>query len=286
MNQSQDAATMVALQFLGYDLVPEVEGAFVVQLASGSPAEAALKLGDLIVGVDDTDVRSSQDLSDTIGSKVPGDEVVLHLRRTVAQSGGSGADADAEMLDIPIVLAEHPDRPGAGFLGVHIETPVKADAPFDVSIDVGRVRGPSAGLAFALSVLDVLTEGELTGGERVATTGTIDRSGLVGPVGGVPQKTEAAVHAGIGVFLVPPFEYVAAAQAAHGRLDVRCVQTFDDALLALAEYGGNGPALAEQFRGSPLEPSRDVVDPDDGYFSCTEAAVELGGADDLAAGQP
>jgi hypothetical protein len=135
-------------------------------------------------------------------------------------------------------------------------------------------------------VLDVLTEGELTGGERVATTGTIDRSGLVGPVGGVPQKTEAAVHAGIGVFLVPPFEYVAAAQAAHGRLDVRCVQTFDDALLALAEYGGNGPALAEQFRGSPLEPSRDVVDPDDGYFSCSEAAVELGGADDLAAGQP
>lgn len=280
MDQSQDLATLVALDFLGYEIVPEIEGAFVVRLVDGSPAQAALRLGDLITRVDDAEIRSSEDLGEVIGSKAPGEEVDVVLRRSVASQGGSGADPDAVDAEEPIVLAEHPDNAGAGFLGVQIETPVKADAPFDVTIDVGRVRGPSAGLAFSLSILDVLTEGELTGGKSVATTGTIDRAGLVGPVGGVLQKTEAAADSGIDLFLVPPSEYVEASEAADGRLEVRCVQTFDDAVLALADYGGNGTALAEGSDVERPQESPSLVDLDDGYFSCAEAEVELDGSAD------
>ena len=75
--------------------------------------------------------------------------------------------------------------------------------PFEVDIDTGRVGGPSAGLAFTLAIIDVLSEGELTNGLSIVATGTIDRDGNVGPVGGIHQKTVAAEQAGADVFLVP-----------------------------------------------------------------------------------
>jgi Lon-like protease len=286
MDQSQDDATMVALQYLGYELVPEVEGAFVVNLVPDSPASEQLQLGDLIVRVDDTEIGTSTDLGDVIGALDPGDRVELGVRRAAEEGRGDGSDPDAIGVDVTLTLAEHPDRPGAGFLGVGIETPVRADAPFDINIDVGRVRGPSAGLAFSLAILDVITEGELTGGARVATTGTIAPSGLIGPVGGVPQKTEAAIRGDIDLFLVPPFEYVVASRSAGDRMNVACVQTFDDAVLALAELGGNGVEAAASFGAPAPEASPSLVDPDDGYFSCAEAEIELRGSEGLAVAAP
>ena len=274
MNQSQDTATLVALNYLGYEIVPEVEGAFVVQLVDDSPAQASLQLGDLIVRVDDVDIRSSEDLGIAIQEQTPGDTVEVVLKRSSSPGIGSGADPDAVDVTESITLATHPDIEGAGFLGVRIETPIRADSPFDVSIDVGRVRGPSAGLAFSLSILDVITEGELTGGVDIATTGTIDRFGNVGPVGGVPQKTEAAVDAGIEVFLVPPFEYVEAIETARGRLEVRCVQTFSDAVIALADFGGNGLEIAKANDAPTPELSPNPVDPEDPFYTCAEAQLD------------
>jgi PDZ domain-containing protein len=269
MDQSQDTATLVALNFLGYEIVPEVEGAFVVQLVDDSPAQAVLRLGDLITDVNGTPVRSSEDLGDTIRSFEPGDEVVVSLRRA-REGGRDGSDENAEELDFTIVLAENAQNPDAGFLGVQIQTPVRADAPFDVGFDVGRVRGPSAGLAFSLAIVDVLSEGELTGGNKVATTGTIDAGGNVGAVGGVPQKIEAAKRADVQLFLVPPSEYEDAIAAAGDDIDVLCVQTFDDAILALAEIGGNGVETAEAFGAPAPQRSPNPVNPDDGFLSCAE----------------
>lgn len=274
MNRSQDTATLAALSFLGYEIVPEVNGAFVLQLVDDSPAKEALELGDLITEVNGSPVLSSQDLADAIQSLAPGDAVVISLQRA-SSGGGDGSDADAESLEVSLELAEHPEIPGAGFLGVSIETPERADAPFDVSFDVGRVRGPSAGLAFSLATIDVLSEGELTGGIDIATTGTIDRSGIVGAVGGVPQKIEAARRAGIELFLVPPSELVEATAAAGGALDVRCVRTLDDAILVLVDFGGNGLAVAEEFGAPPPVQSPNSVDPDDTVLTCAEAEALL-----------
>ncbi len=271
MNVSQDTATLVALNYLGYELVPEVNGAFVLELVPDSPAQETLQLGDLITEVNGTPIRSSEGLGRVIRSLAPGDEIEITLSRTAAGGGSDGSDPAASTIVVVVAAAQHPEIDGAGFLGVSIETPVRADVPFDVVFDVGRVRGPSAGLAFSLATLDVLTDGELTGGIRVATTGTIDIAGRVGPVGGVPQKIEAARRAGITVFLVPPSEYTDAVRAADGAVDIHCVQTFDDAVLVLAGFGGNGLEVAEA-RGAPgpvASPS--IIDPDDDFLSCAEA---------------
>lgn len=269
MDQSQDTAVLVALQYLGYELVPQVEGAFVITLVPDSPAAEALRLGDLVVAVDGDPIDESSDLADAISGRSPGDEVTLSIRRHPDGIGGDRDGAVPEQVDI--VLAAHPEIDGAGFLGVQIETPVSVDAPFDVIIDVGRVRGPSAGLAFSLAVLDVATPGELTGGNRIATTGTIDRFGNVGQVGGVAQKVAAARREGVEVFLVPPPEYAIAVEAAGDDLAIACVQTFDDAVLELAEnFGGNGIEVALEAGAPAPERSPSPIDPDDGFLTCAE----------------
>jgi len=94
-----------------------------------------------------------------------------------------------------------------------------------------------------LSVLDLVTPGELTGGFQVATTGTISLSGAVGPIGGIEQKTVAARKAGVDLFLVPMSE-LAAAQRQAGDLNVVGVATLDEALVALAALGGNALELS------------------------------------------
>ena len=76
--------------------------------------------------------------------------------------------------------------------------------PGDVTVlDALNLGGPSAGLAFALEVVDATTPGDLTNGLTVAATGSLDAYGRVGPVGGIRYKTVAAERAGADLFLVP-----------------------------------------------------------------------------------
>ena len=89
-------------------------------------------------------------------------------------------------------------------------------------------------------MLDVLTPGELTGGLDVAVTGTIDGVGNVGTVGGVRQKTAAAIDEGYDVFLVPSEEFQEAQERAGDALEVIAVDTLRDALDVLASLGGSG----------------------------------------------
>src|SRR5690606_14259653 len=113
------------------------------------------------------------------------------------------------------------------------------DFPVEVEIDSGSVSGSSAGLAFSLAILDRLTPGMLTGGQKVAITGTIELDSSAGPIGGVRQKTEAAIRAGAVLMLVPDLEYEEALEAAGDRIEVRSVATFEEAIDALAELGGD-----------------------------------------------
>jgi PDZ domain-containing protein len=116
--------------------------------------------------------------------------------------------------------------------------------PIDVTIDSGNVGGPSAGLAFTLAVLDVLTPGEITGGHRVAATGTMALDGTVGPVGGAAQKAVTVRDAGYEVFLVPSDELEEVRATVGDDLRVIAVDTLAEALDALDSLGGNAGSLA------------------------------------------
>jgi PDZ domain-containing protein len=226
---SKNTALIVAFERLGIPLDPTGTGATVMETPlEDSPAAAVLRAADTITAVDDTPIELSSDLGDAIGSLAPGTEVTLTVEDF----------PDGVEREETVTLAERPDDPSRGFLGVVTDTRAFDPRPaFDVDIDSGRVGGPSAGLAFTLAIIDVLTEGSLTGGLDVAVTGVILEDGSVQPVGGVPQKTAAARDAGADVMIVPPGE--AAQVRGEGDMEVFEVETLDEALEVLESLGGD-----------------------------------------------
>jgi S1-C subfamily serine protease len=87
------------------------QGAIIQHVVEDGPAEAAgLHEGDLITAIEGEPVESPQDLTDAIAEYQPGDRVTL----TVSQ-----LDEDEER-EVEVTLAEHPEKEGAAYLGVHI----------------------------------------------------------------------------------------------------------------------------------------------------------------------
>ncbi len=228
MNDSKTTAEVLALTHLGYTNLGV--GARVDSVVPGSPAATVLRDGDVIVGVDDRSVSTAGDAVEVIRAHRPGDELRIRLKR---------GDGPAEEVTAQLAAGEE----GAPFLGVRLIT--KVELPFEITIDSGQVVGPSAGLAYALEVLDLLTAGEMTGGKKVAATGELRPDGQVGPVGGVAQKVVTVKRAGARVFLVPKANEAEARARAGDDVEVRGVTTFTEALEALGSLqGSNALALA------------------------------------------
>ena len=242
MDSSKHVAIAVALERLGHDVDITTSGTVVRDILPDSPAADALELDDVIVAVDGEPVDEPGEIGELLQPGGPGGAHVL----TVERPAGSDRRLDLEVVTVPA-----DDDPTRAIIGISAEDRITAfDFPVDVTIDSGRVGGPSAGLAFALAVIDVLTPGELTGGNRVAVTGTIDLTGRVGRVGGGAQKAAAVRDAGYDVFLVPTDEVDEVREVLGDRVRVVPVGTLDEALEALDSLGGNaGSVLAAQSAG-------------------------------------
>lgn len=231
MLSSQEVAELVALRHLGFDVVDFV-GAMVVLVGEDSAADGVLVAGDVVTRAGDEAITTQSELVEAVRAREPGDELELVVR-----------DVDGVEADTSVVLGENDD--GEALLGVSVVTDwaAVADPPVDVEIDAGSIGGPSAGLAWTLTILDVLTAGELTGDNRVAVTGTIELDGTVGPIGGVVQKTFAVREQGIDVFIVPAVDAPDAESVAGDDVTIVGVENLDEALAALDELGGNALAL-------------------------------------------
>jgi PDZ domain-containing protein len=228
MADSKEVASFVALDRLGYDVSMSV-GQAVSDVVTDSPADGVIEPGDIITAVDGEEFDEPDDLGRLLAPLSPGDEVEVTVQT-----------APDEEEEVELTLAAAPDDPSRAIMGVQI-TPIAMDfeLPFDVEIDTGDVGGPSAGLAFTLALIDDLSPGDLTGGARVAVTGTISPDGTVGPIGGAGQKAAAARREGFDIFLVPSLDYEDAVARAGDDIEVVAVDTVDEALDALGEHGGN-----------------------------------------------
>ena len=227
MASAKDTATIVALEHLGVHAA-EFTGVLFVNTVSGGPAQGLLEPGDVILAIDGKPVTTVASLREVLADLEPGTPAVVTLE-----------NSDTHERDVEIELGAHPDNGGAfiGVSGVTVRVE-RSQLPFEINISSGNVGGPSAGLAFTLIVLDVLTPGELTGGKRIAVTGSIRLDGSVGDVGGVAQKSVAARDAGAEMIIVPEAS-VDAARSGAGEVPVVGVATLDEALQALATSGGD-----------------------------------------------
>ena len=225
MSRSQKIAAAVALRELGYKVTAKPEGALIVAVAPDSPAEGKIEATEVIVGVDGKPVKTPDDLRRLIAKHEPGEKVKLAVR-------AGGATRDVEVGTI-----ESPAEKGRPIIGVQVEQSAAISLPLDVDIDLGGVGGPSAGLAFALDIAEEL-RGNVDRGLKVAATGEIELDGTVAPIGGVKQKVIGARRSGADVFLVPAGDNAEEARRHAGDLRVIPVESFRQALHALATLRG------------------------------------------------
>ena len=187
MTSSQQTSTAAALCVLKikFQVVDTV-----AVVAKGLPADGVLRRGDVITAVDGKPVTCKASAASLIRARTPGDPVTLTIART---AGGHRVSRQIHLKTA--------DVQGTPVVGVRVAE--NYVFPFNVRIRVGDIGGPSAGLMFALGIVDKLTPGNLTGGRFVAGTGEISADGTVGAIGGIQQKMAGARQAGATLFLTP-----------------------------------------------------------------------------------
>ena len=228
MHRSQEIAAAVALRAAGRKVVMRPVGARIGFVQQGLPAFGKLEPGDIVVSIDGRPVHTLHDVYVRMTSLRVGDVVAFTVRRAKR------------------TLVVHMKTIGAGkgaarrpVVGVGLEPALDIHLPIAVRIDAGNVGGPSAGVAFALEVMEELGLDPVHG-HRVAATGEINPDGSIGPIGGVKQKTIGAREAHVDAFLVPAGDNAREARKHAGGLRIIPVETFPQVLHALATLPQNG----------------------------------------------
>ncbi len=227
-SQSQESARVAALRELK---IPVKSRVVVSSVQKGSPAEGRLHAGDVIKEVDGTAVREPQDVARVVTKRSPGrpvDFTIVPAKEAAAAEKAGREPTTSRKVTVTTKRADDGDRAIVG-----ISAGTDHTFPFGIDIKLDDVGGPSAGLMFALGIVDKLTPGPLTGGKFVAGTGTIDESGRVGPIGGIDMKLVGAREAGATYFLTPAANCPAAASDTPEGLTLIKVDTIRDAVESL-----------------------------------------------------
>lgn len=220
---SQQDAVAAALRHQGFEVGSHLR---VTQIQDGAPADGPLEIGDEVIAING---RAMADLA--------------AVQAAVRANGTENAIAvdvirDGEPMTVRITPQAAVDADGEPVPKIGIGTGEVFEFPIDVTINLEAIGGPSAGMMFALGIIDKLTPEDLTGGERVAGTGTISAAGEVGPIGGVRQKMHGALGAGSTYFLAPAGNCNEVVGNVPEGLRVFRVSTLDDALAVLEGVRG------------------------------------------------
>ena len=219
MDESIDTAVFVALSRLGYDVSFGGDGVEVLEIVEASPADGALVVGDVIKRIDGEIISTAEQASDVIRSFGVGDTIELT------------GDRSGEQFATSITLVEHTELPDTAMVGVLFDTVgLRIVTPVSVRVDSRNIGGPSAGMMYTLTVLDLLTVEDLTKGHRIAGTGTIRFDETIGPIGGVRQKVFAARNIGAEYMLVPEANLADALTAAGEDIEVVPILVLQDAI--------------------------------------------------------
>ncbi|MDF2671271.1 MAG: hypothetical protein K0R67_3577, partial [Paenibacillus sp.] len=194
-------------------------GVKVVVVQGDSPAGGKLKPGDVIVQANDRKVTTSLELTSYMREVRPGEEVTLSLMR------------DGKAMSLKVGTKPHPDNAAQAAFGISIEDELKLDIPRPVAFRdyLAHEGGPSHGAMLTLTLIDQLTPGGITNGNRIAGTGTINPDGSIGRIGGIEQKAYAIERSGADVFFVPDGQETDARRGS-GELTIVPVKTVSEVI--------------------------------------------------------
>ncbi len=223
MTDSKSDAAAAALNYLDYDTNPHVK---VVAVEEDLPAFGLVEADDVVLKADGKDVRVFAELLDAVAAS-KGAEMTLELQR------GSEV-VTVKVTPASVGTAEEP------LWRLGILTQQTYDLPVEITLQLDNIGGPSAGMMFALGIIDTMTPGAMTGGKHIAGTGTIDGEGAVGPIGGIRQKLYGARDAGAEYFLAPADNCNEVVGHIPDGLQVFATDNLEDAAAAVERIGSGG----------------------------------------------
>jgi len=193
MESSKVTSTAAALRYLGYDFD---EIYYVSDIRDYSDAIKKLKIGDVITYIDGKKINQIEEIRTSYANKIIGDPLLITVERK--DKNGKVTPVTTRVILVENLDIEEKERPAIGIL-----VGTSARFPIDVDFNLPGVGGPSAGLIFAVGIVEKLTEEDLVRGRKIAGTGTITASGKVGGIGGIEEKMVGASRIGATIFIAP-----------------------------------------------------------------------------------
>jgi PDZ domain-containing protein len=230
--RSERNAVAAALNYLG---LPTRLTPYIAAITPGAPADGVLQPGDVIVSVNEVVIDEPSQVADAIRNSPVGTSFDLGIIR------------NGQASTVTVQSAANPENPGNSFIGVEVGAFFRGD--FDITLNLEDIGGPSAGMMFALGIVDKLTPEDLTAGNTIAGTGTIQPDGTVGAVGGVRQKVAAARQGGAELFLLAPRQCPEIEGRVPSGLTVVPVETLSEAIGAINAWNAGESVQACPVRG-------------------------------------
>ncbi|HIW33742.1 MAG TPA: PDZ domain-containing protein, partial [Candidatus Paenibacillus intestinavium] len=224
-NANQLAAA-VAWEWAGLGEAIIYDGVQVMAIVANSPADGVIQAGDIVTRINGEVLHDAAALITYMSSHVvAGDEVQLELLR------------DGQPANYIVSTIASTDGDNRAVLGVAVQNAYRTELEEELTFQsyLAHAGGPSHGAMLTLAFLDQLTEGDLTGGLKIAGTGTIEPDGTVGMVGGITQKAYAVSRTTADVFFVPT-EGMDEAFLSAPTLNIVAVTSFEDILLWIHEH--------------------------------------------------
>ncbi|MDO4667742.1 MAG: SepM family pheromone-processing serine protease [Streptococcus sp.] len=189
METSQNMAKYQGLKTAGKEISMDYLGVYVLQVVKNSTFKNVLNISDTVTGVNGKTFNSSEELVKYVNSQKLGDTIEVSYQEDGVEKKATGK-----------VIKLDNGKNGIGISLVD-RTEVSSDIPIKFSTE--GIGGPSAGLMFSLAIYTQIADPTLRDGRIIAGTGTIDRDGNVGEIGGIDKKVVAAAKSGATIFFSP-----------------------------------------------------------------------------------
>ena len=219
MKQSYTTAIKLAYEKAHKDIKVTKENCYVIYVFE--EAKTNLEVGDMIVKIDDVDIKTATDITDILSKHQVGDKITITILNNDKEK-----KKEATLID---------DGTGKVSIGLQVTSEYILESNPKFKLDYNNMEfGPSGGLMISLAVYNSLVKEDITGGKVIAGTGTLNDNGYVGPIGGIEYKLKGAVNAHADIFFVPSEENYDEAikikEKKHYKIKIVKVDTFDDAL--------------------------------------------------------
>lgn len=224
-DSSMSTALAAAADYLGRPVQTE---AVVRSVESDAPAQGSLQSGDVITAVAGQPTSTSAEVGAAVATQPPGSAIEVDFVRDGAPSS---------------VVIESGTRADSAYLGVLVVNTYTSD--FEVDISLEGIGGPSAGLVFALAIVDSMTPQPLLADVHVGGTGAIAADGSVGQISGVEKKAVSVAGAGAGLFLVPEGNCADLAGRIPDGLEVAAVDSLATAIDSITAWRSGDGELPE-----------------------------------------